>query len=290
MFQFGIGNTGLWTCAVRIRETKRPDGLFKDEYAEKFGGEGVNKFLGLIETKIKDPKIRDSLLNRNTHFVLREKFFEDFLLQQIQSGKKQFVIGAAGLDSRPFRFEWPQGAKVFTLDQPEIMAYKEQKIKEFEMKPKCERIALPADLTKDDWKSRMEEKGFDRKIPTVWIFCGLLPYLEQPIGKDLLARLASFTGPGSLIAFDVPEHIQTQTNSEILQLLKECESPVIAAFLDVQALLEEYGWHVVKRLKPGDPEINYGRWVDDLDKGIPWDGLFIVAERQIMQACLSCGF
>jgi methyltransferase (TIGR00027 family) len=284
MFQSGVGNTGLWTCAVRIQETKRPDGLFKDEYAEKFGGEGVKKFLDLIRNKIKDPKIRESLLNRNTHFVLREKFFEDFLLQQIKEGKKQFVIGAAGLDSRPFRFDWPQGAKVFTLDQPEVFDYKEQKIKEFDIKPKCQRIAIMADLAKDDWQGKLEDKGFDRKEPSVWVFCGLFPYLEQPIGKDLLARIASFTGPQSLIAFDVPENIETKTNQEILQLLKDCNSPLLASFPNVQGLLEEYGWHVVKLVRPGDSEVNYGRWSDQEDRGLPWDGLFVIAERQILQA------
>lgn len=262
-----------------MQEIKRDDALFRDEYAEKFGGEGAAQFLKFLEQKIQDEKIRKSLTERNTHFVLREKFFEDFLQSQIQNNQKQFVIGASGLDSRAFRFKWPSDSQIFEIDRKEIIDYKEKKIKELELKPTCRRVAISADLTKDDWKYQMEEKGFKTNEPSVWVFCGLFPYLDQPMAKDLLARVASFCGPNSIIAFDVPEAIETETNKEIRLALKEWDAPLLCSIPNVRGILEEYGWHVIELMKPGDEKMNFGRWSDEQDKGLPWDGLFVVAKK-----------
>jgi methyltransferase (TIGR00027 family) len=40
------------------------------------------------------------------------------------------VILAAGLDTRAFRLAWPAGVRLFELDAPEVLAFKEQVLAE----------------------------------------------------------------------------------------------------------------------------------------------------------------
>jgi methyltransferase (TIGR00027 family) len=42
-------------------------------------------------------------------FVIRHRFFDDFVLSAVQSRVRQVVLVAAGLDTRAYRLAWPIG-------------------------------------------------------------------------------------------------------------------------------------------------------------------------------------
>ena len=58
--------------------------------------------------------------------VLRTRYFDDFL-ERISSLDeiRQVVFLAAGFDTRAFRLKWPAGVRVFEMDQPSVLDYKE---------------------------------------------------------------------------------------------------------------------------------------------------------------------
>ena len=90
-----VGSTAHWTAAVRAKESERPDRLFDDPWAAALAGEAGMAWL--------EPRTPDSL----APIVLRTRYFDDFL-QRItrQSGIRQVVLLAAGLDTRAFRLSW----------------------------------------------------------------------------------------------------------------------------------------------------------------------------------------
>jgi methyltransferase (TIGR00027 family) len=70
------------------------------------------------------------------------------------------------------------------LDLLEIIAFKEEVLRESGAIPACERSVLAVDLLQD-WTSHMTEAGFDSTETTAWLAEGLLRYLTA----DDVARL-----------------------------------------------------------------------------------------------------
>lgn len=63
--------------------------------------------------------------------AVRTRFFDDYVLQKISEGAKQYVILGAGLDSRTYRFadKLQGGVTVFEVDHPSSQVAKKQRVK-----------------------------------------------------------------------------------------------------------------------------------------------------------------
>ena len=107
--------------------------------------------------------------------VVRTRFLDDALLRAVRTAH-QVVIVAAGMDARAYRLAWPDGAVVYELDQPAVIAAKNDVLADDD--PRCRRVAVGVDLA-DDWPTALTESGFDPNAPTVWLIEGLLQYLDE---------------------------------------------------------------------------------------------------------------
>jgi hypothetical protein len=83
------------------------------------------------------------------------------------------VLLAAGLDTRAFRLTWPDGVRLFELDLPDLVDYKERVLAEQAAVPRCQRTVLRVDL-REDWPARLESAGLRPGEPTAWLIEGLL--------------------------------------------------------------------------------------------------------------------
>jgi methyltransferase (TIGR00027 family) len=90
-----VGATSRLTAAARARESARADRLFEDRWAAELAGE---EGFSLLEGN-------DASLSGQAPpaFVVRHRFFDDFLTRQASRGIRQVVLIAAGLDTRAFR-------------------------------------------------------------------------------------------------------------------------------------------------------------------------------------------
>lgn len=120
-----VSDTARWVAYFRALETKRPDALFRDPFAERLAGEqGVH--------------IANTLPDGNKHewaWVARTYLFDQFITREIQQGADLVLNLAAGLDARPYRMELPSQLRWIEVDFPEIIAYKEEKL--VHDKPRC---------------------------------------------------------------------------------------------------------------------------------------------------------
>ena len=89
--------------------------------------------------------------------VVRTRFLDDALLRAVGTAQ-QVVIVAAGMDARAYRLAWPDGITVYELDQPAVIAAKEDVLADDE--PRCRRVAIGVDLA-DDWPAALTAAGFD---------------------------------------------------------------------------------------------------------------------------------
>ena len=118
-----IAKTSLLTAAMRAVETKRSDEqgrLFSDPYAELLAGEeGTDLLKRAIAASGDQPAI-----------AVRTYFIDQKIKEALQKGVRQIVMLAAGMDTRAYRFSFPQGTCLFELDRPEVLSYKQEKLKD----------------------------------------------------------------------------------------------------------------------------------------------------------------
>jgi methyltransferase (TIGR00027 family) len=86
------------------------------------------------------------------------------------------VILAAGLDARAFRMEWPAGLRLFELDRPDVLRFKDWVLDREGAAPRCVRVVVEADL-RQAWAPALRDAGFRPQEPAVWLAEGLMAYL-----------------------------------------------------------------------------------------------------------------
>ncbi len=128
----------------------------------------------------------------------RQTFF-DRVVEQYLPNVAQFVILGAGFDTRALRLK---GALVrsFEIDAPATQAVK------FEMLAKARIDStgvtfVSADFETEDWLAKLTDAGFDPGKPTLFIWEGVMMYLDRESVEDTLRKIAS-TVKGSIVAFD----------------------------------------------------------------------------------------
>ncbi|YCK39272.1 SAM-dependent methyltransferase [Actinomadura sp. ATCC 39365] len=187
----GVARTAVGAAWLRARESERPDRLFEDPYAGAFvaaadaGPPDAGRGSGAGDLF-------------SDHLVFRTRFFDDHLSD---SGCDQVVLLAAGLDARAFRLDWPPGVRLFELDLPELLAFKDGVLRGLAATARCERVPVPVDL-REDWPGSLRAAGFDPARPTAWLIEGLLIYLSPAEAGRLLDGVRALSAAGSRLAFE----------------------------------------------------------------------------------------
>jgi methyltransferase (TIGR00027 family) len=183
-----VSTTALGVARVRAAESERPDALFDDPWAAKFCAAAPDRVPGGERTRLS--------LAFAFHAIIRTRFYDDYLLG---SGCRQVVLLAAGLDSRAFRLDWPAGTRLYEVDLPKVLAFKETVLGDAEAR--CTRTVVPADL-RDDWAKALRDSGFRPEEPTAWLVEGLLIYLTSEDADRLLSTVTALSAEGSRVAFE----------------------------------------------------------------------------------------
>jgi len=245
----GLGATARWIAGVRAKESTRADRLFNDPWAAALAGKEGLEWVERWSAADLAP------------IVLRTCFFDDVLSRIAFDGAiRQVVLMAAGLDTRAFRLDWPAQTRLFELDKPAVLKYKERILRSASARPACVRRTLGVDLTKL-WQPALIEKGFDPCQPSAWLLEGFLYYLSNERLRHLLGEVSRLAVANSWIAFDIMN--STVLNSvwcrRWVEMQDRSEAPWIGTMDDPEQLLATLGWkaHVTQA---GQPGIHHGRW------------------------------
>ena len=224
------------TAAARAREAAREDRLFDDPWSTLLAG---NEGFALLDAQSalvpggQPPPV----------FVVRHRFFDDYLLSQVSTGVRQIVLVAAGLDTRAYRLAWPPGVRLFELDQPSVLSYKESVLDAAGASATCRRHAVAVDL-RSDWTAALIGSGFDPDEPTVWLAEGLLFYLPEDSVHALLDAIAGLSAPGSALGTDTisTAMLTHESRRAWVEFYANAGSPLIFGTDDPASLLATYGW------------------------------------------------
>jgi methyltransferase (TIGR00027 family) len=211
----GVGLTAVAVAAARAAESRRSDPLFNDPFAADFvtaAGSALS-FLGHHQPGTQGNGDLWSLMA--SYVPIRTRFFDEYFRKACAAGCRQVVILAAGLDTRAFRLSWPAGVRLFELDTPEVLAFKEGVLAERAATPACERRTIGIDL-RQDWPGAVEQAGFHPGEPTAWLAEGLLVYLTQDEAGHLLDRIGQLSAPGSQLGVEYATQTATRLMGDIL--------------------------------------------------------------------------
>jgi len=189
-----VGLTALGVAAIRAAESARPDRLFEDPCAEGFvqaagyqrsGGPELPTQVEVMERQ------------RLTAWIgVRTRFLDEVVLSAGAAGCRQVVLVGAGLDARAFRLDWPAGTRLWELDLPAVLRFKEMVVQAEAWVPRCKRTTVEVDLS-EDWARPLQEAGFDTQARVVWVAEGLLAYLTADVRDALIETTAALSVPGS---------------------------------------------------------------------------------------------
>ncbi len=205
-----VGATALGVAAARAVETESQNPLISDPFARVFvdaAGEGMWSIYAdpaLLAKAIEiEPDVQTRIQLMIDFMATRTAFFDEFFLSAADTGVRQVVILAAGLDARTWRLPWPDGTVVYELDQPKVLEFKGETLRNYGAQPAAHLVNVPIDL-RQDWPKALQEVGFDPSRPCAWSAEGLVRYLPAQAQDLLFERIHSLSVEGSWLASNVP--------------------------------------------------------------------------------------
>jgi methyltransferase (TIGR00027 family) len=196
-----VGLTALAVAAARAEESRRPEPLSVDPFAGAFLA-AANTKLPMLDPSVPLPsdELADLFARLTDYAAVRTRCFDDFFVSARTEGIEQAVILGAGLDTRAFRIAVPR--HTYELDQPAVLEFKDQVLREQGATAVGTRTTVPVDL-RNDWPQALRDSGFDPRQRTAWIAEGLLAYLPEDAQRLLLDRVTDLSSAGSRIGLQL---------------------------------------------------------------------------------------
>ena len=240
----GVGKTALGVALIRAQESRRDDRLFDDPYAGAFLAAVPQAFDGMERAAGKGELAGWGAVIAS-HAVVRTRFYDDYLLDAVAAGAEQVVLLAAGLDTRAYRLAWPDDVRLYEIDQPGVLEFKDRVLAGRQAVPRCPRVPLAADLL-TDWASALVSAGFQPRRRTAWLAEGLLIYLSAEEVAALFGAVGGLSAPGSRLAleYEAVDHDEFRAKAR--------QAPAMAAYSalwkgglpDTPGWLADHGWLV----------------------------------------------
>lgn len=177
-----ISDTARWVSVYRARESERPDAVFRDPFAERLAGDRGKQIAASMPFAEKS----------SFSFVARTWLTDQLISEQVRAGVEMVVNLAAGLDARPYRMDLPRSLQWVEVDLPEILAYKEEVLRN--EKPVCALERVRLDLSNTEARRELFSRLGQRAKRTLIVTEGLIVYLTDgdviAFGNDLAAQPA----------------------------------------------------------------------------------------------------
>ncbi len=200
-----VADTAYAIATVRAEEEERAveDRLFEDPYARLFAAagvhaaEGTERFLGL-------PYFREGVR-------LRTRFIDDAVRSGLAEGLKQVVILGAGFDMRALRLSEiaHAGATVYEMDSAVQVQRKAKILEGGGVKLPSSVVYVPVDFDAEDFEGELSKaltaSGFRMGGGAVFVWEGVIGYIDRPTKDQSLRFMAKAGGPGSTVVFTSAE-------------------------------------------------------------------------------------
>jgi methyltransferase (TIGR00027 family) len=217
--------------------------------------------------------------------VARARFIDDVAKEEIEKGVKQYVLLGAGLDTFVQRnTAISLQVDIYEIDQPEMLAWKEEKLIENGYKIHDNLHFVPVDFENSSWWDELLEKGFDANLPTFLSCTGVTLYLTKDAINDTLKKIASLASGSTIaIAFYLPLEQLDEKDKPLLEMAIKgaaaSGTPFVSFFSveEIVKLADEIGLKDIQTVSTKDMTERYFKnRADDL---VPASGEFFLVAR-----------
>lgn len=182
------------------------------------------------------------------HAVLRTHAIDAHLVAALRTGVRQVVILGAGLDARAWRIAALQEAIVFEVDHPSTQRYKRSRVAK--KVPPTDIRYVAVDFETQGFSDALEEAGFRRSAPSIWVWEGVTMYLPMRAIHDAIVQIRSLASTGSTIAltYRAPDRLPWGIlGRAAIPLLFAVAGEPLKATLDTSMLISTLGsdWELV---------------------------------------------
>jgi methyltransferase (TIGR00027 family) len=260
---------------MRAREHARADRLFEEPLAALLAGlEGpqiMRGFEGEVQRGVEDPAL-----------AVRTRFLDDQMHHAAEADDiRQFVLVAAGMDTRAFRMAWREETVFYELDRAALLRLKQSLLDDAGTACLYARRTVGVDLTRD-WMSPLLAAGFKPGRPTAWLVEGLLYFLTAQQRDALLAEITHLSTTGSVLLADYVSQTSLDSPGMRAWLVKMADSGHAwqSGCDEPEVLLGRLGWEALVT-EYGAPEADFGRWdAAVVEPGVPGTrGRYLVVAR-----------
>ncbi|XP_075490182.1 O-methyltransferase 1, chloroplastic isoform X2 [Primulina tabacum] len=176
-------------ASLRLKETLRADPLFVDPYIECLSPPDI---------------LADANCGLHKH-CLATKFIDDKLVNVMRTNEelRQVVLMTDGMDTRPYKLNWPASTVLFDVSPERIFKQSVQKLEDVGAKipRRCLLLHVPSETS--DIQQHLQSKGFNGSRPSVWVFQGF-PILSLANFKDILNVVSNLATKGCLLFGEMP--------------------------------------------------------------------------------------
>jgi methyltransferase (TIGR00027 family) len=193
--------TALGIALMRAIESSRPEDerLVYDPYARHF----ISPILWLAGRFF----VRSGYSERRgpgvTGFLAaRERIIDDTLRQALAEGACQVVLLGAGYDTRPYRMPELKSVPVFEVDHPATQEHKRRRLQAILPAIPPNVTFVPIDFNQQSLAGSVLPAGCSRKEKTVFIWQGVIYYLDPDAVDSTLQFITNHFPAGSRLVFD----------------------------------------------------------------------------------------
>ncbi|HEX9501309.1 MAG TPA: class I SAM-dependent methyltransferase, partial [Thermoanaerobaculia bacterium] len=225
-----ISDTAAWVAIYRAMESDRDDAVFRDPYARRLAG-------------ARGQQIMEKIPVAKRHawsYVARTFVLDTYIAQEVAAGADMVINLAAGLDTRPYRMRLPSSLQWIEVDLPELIAYKEEILRN--EKPVCNLERVRLDLSDVNARRALFVDLARRAKRVMVVSEGLIIYLTADeaceLGQDLAAQPAFQRWAIDLTSPRLLKMLQRQIGSP----LRDAGAPLKFAPEEGPAFFAKCGW------------------------------------------------
>jgi methyltransferase (TIGR00027 family) len=174
---------------------------------------------------------------------LRVRTMDSLIEELTGNGEIDAVVDiGAGLDTRPYRLALPSSLRWFELDLPDLIVYKNDRLRLREPNCVVERIAV--DLNDDDARRRALAHVFHESRAAIVLTEGVLGYLSGDSARSLIEEVGESTAPCWWIYDAGSKQAYLQVPVEIREQMDRVRSKDHLNHEDLHAMFRERRWQV----------------------------------------------
>ncbi|KAJ1412613.1 S-adenosyl-L-methionine-dependent methyltransferase [Sesbania bispinosa] len=202
------------SASLRYQETLRPgklthltlsdDAISFRHFIEHFE-DGEPLFVDPYAGCFVHPNIPKDMIQDLHPYCLATKFIDDNLIRTVShvDGIKQLVLLTNGMDTRPYRLNWPASTIIYDISPERVFKTAAEKLKGVGAKIPKSCIFYHIPLESSDIKHNLQFKGYNGNMPSIWAIQGF-PVMTLANFEEVLSLISTLAMKGSFFVGEFP--------------------------------------------------------------------------------------